>query len=311
MDDARPSWSTVGPHDRPRGEGRPGDAPAGAPEPGDERPHPPLTVPHWEESWSFQFTAAAGHLAGAVALRLRPAERRAWWWTHVVGPDRALVAVREHDLALPRHPGLELRGSGLWAELTCEIPLDHWSVGLEAFGLAFDDPARALGDERGDPVAVGLDLGWEGTGPCRSRGGGPAYAQPCEVHGQVLVGSERHDVDGLGTRAHRWGRRHWWRESGAAVAGVLDDGTWLDTRLGVDAAPSLTVEVAGASVLGADLEVPGLGLLGVEPLAQAPVAIPGGPFDARAELLRAWCRLLDPATRAPRGWAWLTDLRHR
>ena len=30
---------------------------------------------------------------------------------------------------------LEVRADGLWAELVCEIPGEHWGFGLEAFGL--------------------------------------------------------------------------------------------------------------------------------------------------------------------------------
>ena len=53
-----------------------------------------------------------------------------------------LVAVRDHEVPLPR-TGLEVRADGLWGELVCETPLEHWSIGLEAFGLGYDDPADA------------------------------------------------------------------------------------------------------------------------------------------------------------------------
>ena len=49
--------------------------------------------------------------------------------------------------------------------LECEQPLDHWTVGLEAFGLAFDDPGEVLGRGHGDRAALGLDLEWETASP--------------------------------------------------------------------------------------------------------------------------------------------------
>src|SRR5262249_32810994 len=73
----------------------------------------------------------------------------------------------------------------LWAELFCEAPGDHWTFGLEAFGIRLDEPQDALrpGGEIGERVAVGLDLEWEA---------------PVLVHGDVLVGRERWTIDGWG-----------------------------------------------------------------------------------------------------------------
>ena len=66
--------------------------------------------------------------------------------------------MREGDLPAPS--GDAIRAPGLWLSLTCETPGEHWSVGLEAFALAVDDPD----DERGDLVALGLDVEWEAPG---------------------------------------------------------------------------------------------------------------------------------------------------
>ena len=64
-----------------------------------------------------------------------------------------------HDDAVPRPRGraLEVRADGLWTEMTCETPDEHWSFGLEAFGLRVDDPAETIGER----LAVGYDLEWE------------------------------------------------------------------------------------------------------------------------------------------------------
>jgi hypothetical protein len=226
----------------------------------DEAPHPPGPGPHWEESWSFDFVAADGLLAGYARLAVRPADGRAWWWAAVVGQGRPYVLVREHDVDPPRPPGLEIRAPGLWAEAYCEQPFEHWSVGLEAFAVAFDDPQDAVGDERGLPLPLGFDLGWEPDAPEPEVDGPGSYGQACAVHGEVLVGRERLAVDGTGRRAHRWGERDWWQGSGPGGPGEA------------------LVRLDGRGMV----EWP-------EPLYQAPVLVPG-PGGRTARLARALCR---------------------
>jgi hypothetical protein len=103
--------------------------------------------------------------------------------------DHSLVALR--DDAVPVGRDLDVRTDGLWASLTCETVGAHWSVGMEAFAVGYDDPVNALGDERGDRVALGFDLEWERD------------AAIWRVHGQVLVGDARIAVDAAGSLDHR------------------------------------------------------------------------------------------------------------
>ena len=79
-----------------------------------------------------------------------------------------------------------MRTDGLWASLTCETRNEHWSVGMEAFAVGYDDPVDALASERGDRVALGFDLEWE-------REGGL-----WRVTGEVLVGDARVAIDTFG-----------------------------------------------------------------------------------------------------------------
>jgi hypothetical protein len=127
--------------------------------------------------------------AGFVRLELREDEGVAWYWTYLVGvPGIAgIVAVRDHEVPLPRQR-LEIRADGLWAELVCETPEEHWTFGLEAFGLRLDAPEDALrpGGEIGERIAVGLDLEWE-VGP----DGPPAGT----VHGDVLIEREQWTIE--------------------------------------------------------------------------------------------------------------------
>jgi hypothetical protein len=124
--------------------------------------------------------------AGFVRLDVLEKENVAWYWTYLVGvPGVAgIVVVRDHEVPRPRQR-LEIRAEGLWAELWCETPGEHWTFGLEAFGVRIDEPEDALrpGGEIGDRIAVGLDLEWE---------------TPDVVHGDVLVERDRFTIDAVG-----------------------------------------------------------------------------------------------------------------
>ena len=135
------------------------------PQPNEEYRRPPGPERWWADAWEIDFAADHGGVGGFVRLALLPNQGVAWWWTGLLTPR--LVAVRDHEVPLPR-AGLEVRADGLWGELVCETPLEHWSIGLEAFGIAYDDPADAWGDEWGERLPVGLDLEWEATAPPRA-----------------------------------------------------------------------------------------------------------------------------------------------
>lgn len=253
----------------------------------DERRHPPGAGRRWEESWYLDFVDGGGRLAGYLRLALRPAERTAWYWVAMVGGGPPLVTVRDHEVQPPPGRGLEVRAPGLWTELVCETPLDHWSVGLEAFGVALDDPLEAWRQERGDPWALGLDVEWEATGPCAAwPGAETGYSQACTVHGDVLVGAERFSLDGTGSRLHLWGDQP--RTSPAGWAGgQLDDGTAF-----LVADPPAECHDDGR------LRSVTVGNLLGSAVAHAPVLVPGA-----GRLARALCRYEDRDGRVGHGWA--------
>jgi hypothetical protein len=184
-------------------------------EPSDEHRRAPGPEPLWADAWEIDF-AAEPAIGGFVRLTLLPNHGFAWWWTSLVTPR--LVAVRDHEVPLPR-ASLEVRADGLWGELVCETPLEHWSIGLEAFGIAYDDPADAWGDEWGERLPVGLDLEWEAslppgdgippTGP-HPGPAGVAYCQPGIVHGEILIGPDRIPFSGTGFRSRASGVLDWW-----------------------------------------------------------------------------------------------------
>ena len=154
-----------------------------------------------DESWLLEFASDPG-VSGFVRLELRRDENVAWFWSYLIVPDvDGVVVVRDHDVPLPR-VRLELRADGLWTEFTCETPDEHWTFGLEAFGVRLDDPEDALAGEIGERLPVGFDLEWEVDAAAGVHPGGL-------VHGEVLVGRNRWAVDTSGTFTPTAGRTDW------------------------------------------------------------------------------------------------------
>ncbi len=262
--------------------------------PADERPHRPQPDPDWEESWHLDFVAADGSCGGFVRLTLRPGEGTAWYWAYLVGTRRALVAVRDHELEPPRGRALEVRGPGLWAQLVCETPLDHWSAGLEASGVVLEDPAEGLRGERGHPIPLGLDLEWEASGT--PAAGDTGYSQAAIAHGEVLVGAERLALDGIGSWAHRWGPPSWRDDGWWWAAGRFDDGTAVTAGSPSRSSSDLRFSRSGeaptspAALAGGGVEIV------LQPVAWASVPLPEGRGLTRT--LCAWSR------GQGRGWGW-------
>jgi hypothetical protein len=295
-----------------------------APAARDEGRHQPTDEPLWSESWYLDVVDPDRGVAAYVRLGLYPNLRTAWYWACVVGPDRPLVTVIDHEVPLPAPDRHEIRTEGLWADYTVETPLDHVSVGLEAFAVALDDPTEAYGDLRGDRVPLGFDLEWETDGGTFAYPGVTRYEVPCRVHGEILLGDETIEVDAHGQRDHSWGVRDWWSYGWSWTSGRLDDGTRFH---GVD------VHLGGAQLYGtgyvqppsgplapaerlqheADLDPQRAGLpahgtwqlddlaLEVEPVAFAPVLLRAD--DGRlSRFPRAWCRYRAADGRRGHGW---------
>ncbi|MBK5287453.1 MAG: hypothetical protein JJE46_03190 [Acidimicrobiia bacterium] len=130
----------------------------------------------------YRLTFASEHsIAGRIELAI-PATGPARYEAVFSGPDvgTGFLVVRDHEVPRPRGTVIELRADGLWTEWTCETREEHWSFGLEAFGLRVEDP----GAEIGDRVPVGYDLEWE---------------TPDHVHGEVLIGRDHLSVAAVGS----------------------------------------------------------------------------------------------------------------
>jgi hypothetical protein len=297
----------------------------------DEAHHPPGEGEWWGESWYFDFATADGRLGGYVRLGVYPHRGVAWYWACLVGEacPYPLVAVVDHEVRPPRPPSREIRAEGLWADHNTEMPFDHVTLGCEAFALGLDDPATMLaagGTPLGDRVPLGLDLEWETEGAAYAYPpGATRYEVPCRVHGEVLVGDERMEVDAAGERDHSWGPRDWWGPGWTWWAGGLDDGTrfhgvvvrqpdgeivpyhpgFVQPPGGLPAAVDHTAEApmsgdrgfpVATTLTTGDLRVE------AEPVAFAPVLLDDGG-GRLSYLVRALARFRVPGTgRAGTGW---------
>lgn len=280
--------------------------------PADEGRHEPSEGTYFNESWYFDFSRADG-TGGYVRLGLYPNQRVAWYWAYVVTPEHGLVVVRDHEVPLPRGDTLEVRADSLWAECICETPMEHWGLGLEAFGVRLERPGDAYRGELGERLPVGLDLEWEAYTPVfdypfPDDHPGAHYEHAGVVHGEILLGHERITFDGRGERDHSWGDRDWWTwgwhwtsfQIGEALAlnavkgdevDVATGYVWrlgdetqtvthmlLETHLGEDDIPT-----AARYVIDHDLEVD------VEVLAPAPVPLVA-PDRRTSRFPRTLCR---------------------
>ncbi len=299
-------------------------APAAPATAADERRHPPGPEPLWGESWYLDVVDPDRGVAGYVRLGLYPNEGTAWYWACVVGPDRPLVTVIDHSVAVPTAPSLEIRTEGLWADYTVETPLDHVTVGVEAFAVQVDDPAEVLRstDLRGERVPFGMDLEWETDGGTYAYPGVTRYEVPCRVHGEILVGQERIEIDGWGQRDHSWGVRDWWSMGWSWTAGRLDDGTrYHGTAVDLAGTPVYTtgyVQSPQGHLVGTDRTahdetddaagLPASGTwnvgeldLDVEVVASSPVLLVA-PDGRVSQFPRSWCRVATPDGRIGHGW---------
>ena len=294
--------------------------------PDDELAHPPGDERLWGESWYFDFTDREGTLGGYVRLGLYPNLGVAWYWACLVGEGRPLVTVIDHEVALPKAPSLEIRAEGLWADHTVETPFEHMTLGCEAFAVRVDDPVEVYGDLRGERVPFGFDLEWEtDRGGVYPWIGTTRYEVSCNVHGEILVGDERIELDGVGQRDHSWGVRDWWTVGWVWTAGWLEDGTRFHTTRvripgfeafapGYVMRPGEPVEQIGACTAEEELDDDGFPTsahlvcgeldLAIEPVAFSPVHLvdDDGTGPKVARFPRALCRFETTDGRRGVGW---------
>ena len=175
----------------------------------DEHRHPPGAAPSWQEGWTFDFWSPGGEVGGSTALVLWPAAGRAWYWAALVRAGEPLLYLADLDVDAPRR-GLEIRAEGLWAAHTCEAPFEQWTVANEAFAVALDDPAEALGRAHGTQAAVAFDLEWYAAQPAEALVTTAGYRQEGDVHAVIELAGGPLVLETSARRMHWWGDAFPW-----------------------------------------------------------------------------------------------------
>ena len=182
------------------------------------RPHPGL-----DDTVDVEWVDRGQEIAGLLRVSVRPSVATTWFLAVVHVRGSAPVVVLDWELPLVSH-AFEFRAPGLWTDLVCETPIEQWTVGLEAFGVAVD-PAEILTPAVfGDRTPLGLDLDVEAAAaPDEDEGG---FEHDVTVRGEVLLGSEGWEVDAVGVRRRRWDGL--WPRSASFTPGFT-----LETRIAV------------------------------------------------------------------------------
>ena len=294
----------------------------------DEARHAPGEGDWWGESWYFDFATARRHARrlraprplpqpdGGLVLGLRGGRGPA------AGdggrPRRRRPPGRRRSRSAPRACGPTTRSRRRSTTCRSAARRSPWGSTIPPRCTT----ARAAG---GDRVPFGLDLEWETDGAAYAYPPGTTrYEVPCRVHGEVLVGDERIELDGFGERDHSWGVRDWWTFGWSWTAGWLDDGTRFHgtaVRLGDDVVvpprlrPAARRAAGGRRAHRGDLGARRHGLPDVgHRRLRRPAASRSSRWRSRPVLLddgagrvsrfpRALCRFRDAATgRTGAGW---------
>lgn len=265
----------------------------------DERRHRAGPESWWGETWGFEFAAPDASLGGFVQITVYPRRNIAWFWAAIVGEGRRYVLCRDHEVTPPANPGvLEVRSVALWSHAICETPLEHWTVAMEAFAVALDDPFDAWAGERGHRVGLAFDLEWESvaTSAVRTRAveGMKRYDVPCTVNGTLQIDDESLTVEHVGWRHHAWGVLDW---SPAMLSGIRANG--MGARPRSEWSDGNTSATTGANASEGDWTI-GPPATRRSTVADAPLLVdrPGG---SPARLLRSLERVVCDEAPAP-GW---------
>ncbi len=169
----------------------------------DEADHVPTHDGAWHEAHRVDAVFPEAHVALSLMITKYPKRGHATFHSAMVRLGEDPVVVVEFDVPLPSQ-GWEIRASGLWADHVCETPMDHWSYGLEAFGLAIDNAEELMGSALGERVPLGWELEFEARALAQETGA-ERYGQIGVMHGLLLEKHSSIEVDGYAVRSHWWG----------------------------------------------------------------------------------------------------------
>ena len=201
----------------------------------------------WGESWYLDWAAADASYGGYVRLGLYPNLDVAWWWIALVGHDRPLVLVADHDLKCPDGAAALNQNAGdTHMAISWPQPFASFRVVSEATGIEMADPAEAFRGANGESVPVAIDLEWESRAEPFSYAMATRYEISSWVRGTVKIGDEVIAIDCAGQRDHSWGVRDWWLFPWNWTSGHLDDGSYFHAARSI--IPNLDVFATGYTI---------------------------------------------------------------
>jgi hypothetical protein len=289
----------------------------------DEGRHPAGTEELWGESWYLDWAAPDASAGGYVRLGLYPNLGRSWWWIALVGRDRPLVLVVDHELPCPEGDAALAPSAGTTrVELSVPDPWKRFRVVSEAAGVELTDPARAFHGLVGPEVPVRLDLEWVSRSEAFPYAMTTRYEISSWVTGTITVGDDTMVVDCAGQRDHSWGVRDWWQFPWNWTSGHFDDGSFVHAARSI--IPGLDLFATGYTVGTDGVLVPadvvenevdidaeklpiaarqqiGSVTFTTEPVGHAPILLVA-PDGRETRFPRAMCRYTTSDGRAGTGW---------
>ena len=158
---------------------------------------------HLDDTIDIEWVDKRQAVAGLLPCRFAPAPARPGFSPSCTNREDPVV-VLDYELPLVSH-AFEFRAPGIWTDFVCETPIEQWTIGLEAFGIAVDPDDVIHPATFGDRTPVGLDLDVEAASAPDEHDDG--FEHEVTVRGEVLLGSATYEVDAIGVRRRRWDGR--------------------------------------------------------------------------------------------------------
>jgi len=193
----------------------------------DEQPHEPSTNPAWKEA---NFAAVVDKdLSFYYEVGETPSRGSADAFCGIVLADGSLVFIKRRD-EIPAER-LDAGSSVDGFVVSCEEPLQHWTVAYDGDARRYAHPGDLLAGQGGYVpcrVAVRLDLQALAEPVLLVGGMTPGiYEQSVLVTGDVVVDGETYPVATAAYRNHTWGARTWTAEKRWLAAHATgDDAGW-------------------------------------------------------------------------------------
>ena len=167
--------------------------------PADEARHADVAV----ESWWFWGWTADATIGWFTGLELRV--DRLDYWAGLWRDDGAYLYIEDLDVSGLRE-GLEVKTPELWADHSCEVPHQQWTVTNETYAVLLDDPLAAIARAYGERTPVAFDVEWYAAAPGQPIERG--YRQAGEFDAVIELPGVRLESAGPASRVHTWGIAH-------------------------------------------------------------------------------------------------------